>query len=989
MYFCACMHTSSLHQVRFFSSKAVFWLPMLVLYLGLLMQTFAGFSQGLISQTEVVSFTRNKYEAGTQNWDIIKDVNNRLYIANNEGLLVYNGTNWQLYPVPNKTILRSIGFGSGEKLYAGAQDELGYFAPDEVGRLQFTSLKHLLPAQYQRFTDVWQLEVRGEEVFFRTNDKIFKLKDNQMTVYPANSSWLSLHKHQGQLLALDRQQGLLIYQNKVWKPFIPKEALPPNFFITDLIDYQNGSSLLSTVSNGLYVLKQNKLTPFRLKSNEINANQHFTALAILEEGEFLAGTYFNGIYRLSAEGQVLENISTKNGMHNNTVRCLLAGTHNEVWAGLDNGLAFFTYDNAIKLINPSIFNNGTGYDVKILNDALYFALSTGLLWLPTQSATDLSSIAEEPQTIIEGLTWNLSVIDKQLLAGRDDGLFVVTNQQAKPITQFTGYWTCRLIAPSPSPKMMAGNYLGIHFFEIDEGRFVDTDSSRNFKESSRYTETDGSSIWVSHPYRGVYRFTMQDKSIKLFTKKEGLPTDLDNHVFKIKDEIVFATPKGIYVYDFSKDAIIKSKIYTEIFKEKPIRYLKEDAKGNIWFVQEKMLGVVDFSSPKPVVHYIPELKNKIVSGFENIFPYDSRNVLVGGEPGFYHLNYEKYLENIKPFSVYLSKIKTSGAAGVVLFGGYGSDDKVKTLIPYHLNSLLFGYTASVYGQLLGVEYSYYLEGFDTAWSEWSSHTEKEYTNLPAGSYTFKVKARKSPSHESSVYAFTFSVTPPWYQTYWAYLLYFLLVIGFLFTLLKYQSRRHKKKQEVKRLADLKKFEEEQKQQAYQHQLQLAESEKETIRLRNEKLDAEIKHKNAELASATMNLVQKRELILKLKKELQQLQKNTKIAANATLLKQLLRALSEEEKLDEEWNNFFMHFNSVHGDFLNILKKKFPDLNPHNLRLCAYLRMNLSSKEIAPLMGISIRGVEINRYRLRKKLNLPTEANLIEYLLNIGNEQGSV
>ncbi|NJL12384.1 MAG: transcriptional regulator [Microscillaceae bacterium] len=945
----------------------------------------AGFSQGLISQTEVISFTRDKYEGGIQNWAIAQDKNNRLYVANNEGLLVYNGTAWQLYPVPNKTILRSIAFGPGGRLYAGAQDELGYFAPDKVGRLGFTSLKHLLPAQDQRFTDVWQLVATDQEVFFRSNAKIFKLRGEKFTVYPAGSTWLSLHKHQGQILAHDKARGLRIYQNGQWQTFVPKETLPPDFFITDLIEYQKGISLLSTVSHGLYLLKGKDLQPYPLPAAEVNALQHFTALFVLNDGSFLAGTYFNGIYRISGQGSMIENISTKNGMPNNTVRCLFADTHNGVWAGLDNGLAFFTYNDALKHINPMVFNNGAGYDAKVLNQELYFALSTGLLWLSAQSATDLSAIAQAPKTIIDGLTWNLSVIDKQLLAGRDDGLFVIDKKQARPVAQYTGYWACRPM-PQISPlRVIAGNYLGLHFFDMGNEKVADMGSLEKFKESSRYVETEGNCIWVSHPYRGVYRITLPDKSIRLFSKKDGLPSDLDNHVFKIKGKIVFATPQGIYEYAPASNTIIKSKAYAAIFKDQPIRYLKEDEQGNLWFVQEKMFGVVDFRAGKPTIHYIPELKNKILSGFENIFPYNHRNILIGGEPGFYHLNYEKYLKNLKPFAAYVTEVKTSGALDSVLFGGYRFSpppDKKNILIPYKLNSLLFTYTASVYGQPSGLEYSYYLQSFDIDWSHWSNNTEKEYTNLPAGTYTFYVKARKSPSHESSVYQFSFIVLPPWYQAWWAYVLYFLMLSGFLFALLKYQALRQRKKQETKRLADLQKFEEEQKQLAYQHQLALAESEREITHLRNEKLDTEIKHKNAELANATMNLVQKKEFILKIKKELQELQKNTQIGEDSSELKKLLKVLSEEQKLDEEWNNFSRHFNSVHGDFLTILKKQFPTLNPHDLRLCAYLRMNLSSKEIAPLLGISLRGVEISRYRLRKKLALPTEINLIEYLLNI-------
>lgn len=926
-----------------------------------------------------------RYAAGTQNWAIERDEKNRLYIANNEGLLVYNGTNWQLFPTPNKTILRSIAFGPGGNLYAGAQDELGYYAPDKAGRLGFISLKHLLPEQDKTFTDVWQLEVSGNEVFFRTDAKIFKLSGEKITVYPSGSAWLSLHKYQGNILAHEKNTGLLIYQNHQWQPFLSKEVLPPNFFITDIATYQKDTSLISTVSNGLYLLTQNKLIPFKIHSASINTNQHFTSLSMLNDNSFLAGTYFNGIYRITKQGVVLENISTKNGMPNNTVRCLFADTCNNAWAGLDNGLAYFNYNNAVKQINPASFNKGAGYDVKAINGDLYFALSTGLQWLPVKTATDLSAITDEPKTIIGGLTWNLSVINNQLLAGRDDGLYSITNYQAKPVAQTTGYWGCRPLPETTPLKIVAGNYLGIHFFEINNGTITDGGMLEKFKESSRYIETDENSIWISHPYRGIYRISLPDQSVKLFTQKEGLPASLNNHVFKLKGKIVFATSHGVYEYEKATDKIIKSAAYTKLFGELPIRYLKEDEKGNIWFVQEKMIGVADFSTGQPVIHYIPELNNKILSGFENIFPYDTRNILVGSEAGFYHINYEKYLENIRPFATYVTQIKTTGASDSILFGGYIFDSTSfhKTItIPFKLNSLHFSYAASAYNQNILPEFSYFLQGFDRDWSNWSSNTEKEYTNLPAGTYTFNVKSRLSPSHESSIYQFTFTIKPPWYQTIWAYALYFIAIIGLLYALLKYQSQRHRKKQEARRLADQQKFEEEQKQMAYLHQLELSKSEKELIRLQNEKLEAEIKHKNAELASATMNLVQKKEFILKLKAELQQLQKNIKVGDDNPELKKLLKVLSEEEKLDEEWNSFSQHFNSVHGDFLTILKNKFPSLKPHELRLCAYLRMNLSSKEIAPLMSISIRGVEISRYRLRKKLALPTEVNLVQFLMDL-------
>jgi ligand-binding sensor domain-containing protein/DNA-binding CsgD family transcriptional regulator len=942
-------------------------------------------AQETISRNEIKSYIRNQYGGGTQNWAMAQDKNNRIYIANNEGLLVFDGTNWQVFPVPNKTILRSIGFGPDGKLYAGAQDELGFFAPDAVGRLQFTSLKNSLPDNEKKFPDVWELEVAGDEVFFRTNTRIFKLTGEKFTIYPAQSTWLSLHKYRGQMLAHDKNNGLYIYQNGDWQSFIQKDLLPANFFITDVMPYKKDTSLLSTISNGLFLLTQNKLIPFAIKTAGFSSFQHFTSLSLLNDTSFLAGTYFNGAYRITRQGQVLENISIKNGMPNNTVRCLYTDNNGDAWMALDNGVAFFAFNSAIKHINPPAFNNGAGYGVKALHGNLYFALSTGLQYLPIKSISNISSIPDDPKIIMGGLTWNLSIVNNQLVAGRDDGLYKINNYQASPLSQATGYWTCKPI-PNTSPlEFVAGSYLGVQFYRADKEKFIDIGSVEKFTESSRYVETENNTVWISHPYRGIYKINIANKAITLFNQKDGLPADLDNHVFKIKNKIVFGTTKGIYEYNEAGGKMVVAKTYAELFGERPLRFLREDAKGNIWFVQDKMLGVADYSGSKPVIHYIPELKNKILSGFEDIFPYDLKNVLVGGETGFYHINYEKYRENIKPFTTYITQVKTLGARDSVLFGGYmfnNDESQKKIAIPYKWNSIQFAYAASVFGQHSNLEFSYYLNGFDNNWSSWSNKSYKDYTNLPAGTYTFNVKARSSPSHESVVYQYTFTIKPPWSRTVWAYALYLLVFIALLFTLLKYQARKHNQKQEAGRLADQQQFEEEQKQIAYQHQIELEKSEKELIRLRNEKLEGEIEHKNAELASATMNLVQKKEFILKLKAELQQLQKTAKVGDDSPELKKLLKVLSEEEKLNEEWEHFSQHFNSVHGDFLTILKNKFPSLKPHELRLCAYLRMNLSSKEIAPLMSISIRGVEISRYRLRKKLPLSTEDNLVQYLLDL-------
>jgi DNA-binding CsgD family transcriptional regulator len=230
-------------------------------------------------------------------------------------------------------------------------------------------------------------------------------------------------------------------------------------------------------------------------------------------------------------------------------------------------------------------------------------------------------------------------------------------------------------------------------------------------------------------------------------------------------------------------------------------------------------------------------------------------------------------------------------------------------------------------------------------------------------------------NESAVAEYSFSILPPWYQTSWAYLIYVGVFVGLNY-LMFYWLRRIFRRQQAR-------HEEEQKRLQYLHQLEIEKSEKEIVKLKNEKLESEIEHKNTELASAAMHLVQKGELLGNIREELMRMKKGANgDGAAAEEFKKMLRILGEENKMDKDWEQFAVHFDKVHSDFLQILKSVYPQLSAHELKLCAYLRMNLSSKEIAQLENISVRGVEISRYRLRKKLHIPTEINLFDFLMEL-------
>ncbi|RYY33878.1 MAG: transcriptional regulator [Sphingobacteriaceae bacterium] len=956
------------------------------------------FSQTFIGQRETVNYEKKQYNAGTQNWKIKQDAQGRMYFANNEGVLTFDGAYWQLYPLPNKTIVWSIEFGKDKRLYAGGQDEIGYFSPGKNGRLEFTSLKNLLPKNEQKFSDIWDIVAYGDDIFFRSRFKIFRYRNNKITIYPARSFWLSMNLCQNQLIAHDEQRGLMVFKGNKWQNFITKDKLPAGFYITATSAYGKNASLIATARSGVYVLSGNQLKNLPLSGFDIDNREHFSSAVALSDSTFLLSTYSNGVYQLNKSGIVTENTSKKDGLQNSNVRCMFMDHDRNIWLGLDNGIDFVAYNNAVKHVNPPAFKDGGGFSMAKYGNSLYFALSNGIYQLPLSSTNgtgDLSYSRNNLKALSEGLTWNLSIVNNRLFSGSDDGAYEIKDGKLVPITKSAGYWIYQPLVTGIGNFIAAGNYYGVRLFEDKAAIPTDKGNIGDFKESARYMEIDDdNTIWTSHPYRGVYKLSMNSTQAKTYTQANGLPSTLNNFVFKIRKRVVIATEKGIYEYDKAADKFKPAAEFKLIFGTMALRYLKEDQAGNIWFVQEKRIGVADrLTTGKHHIIYIPELTSRILSGFENVCPIDSNNIFVGAENGYYHINFAKYKQNIQPLRAYIRKIKAIADTDSLLFGGYFgnvNDNKKQSAqnapsLGYLWNSLHFEYSSPIFEERSNVEYSYFLDGFDKEWSAWSKRTEKDYTNLPAGNYTFKIKARNHLNNESKISSYSFTITPPWYATIWAFIVYAAIIIYLLYYFYRRQEKRHIQAKETELLHQRQQNEEEQKRMAYLHQLELEVSEKELVKLRNEKLESDIEFKNSELAASAMNLVQKKEFLLKVKEELQRLNQSGKDMVETTEIKKILRLLSEEKKVNEEWEQFSVHFNKVHADFLNVIKERYPAINQQELKLCAYLIMNLSSKEIAQLMAISVRGVEISRYRLRKKLQIPTEVNLFEFLFEIQRE----
>ncbi|QGW26839.1 transcriptional regulator [Phnomibacter ginsenosidimutans] len=943
-------------------------------------------AQPTLGLAEIINFSHEATRGGTQNWQVAQGPNGILYFANNAGLLTYNGRDWKLFALPNKTMVRSLSLSSNGRIYVGGQDEIGYFAPTNNGGLTYYSLLPVIPSQHHSFGDVWNIIHTGDYLFCRTSRSIFRIsiKNQQMAdvyIAPNGSRWAFMGMHGSRLIAQNGNENMVLFAQNKWQ----KMNLPAlnNTVVTAAVDYGKDTTLIITMRNGLYLLSDMRAVPFPVK-NEVKEAQIYSATATAN-GRFALGTVNGGIYFINKKGDVVSQYSTDNGLQNNNVRALLANDGYNLWAALDEGVALIQFNSPIQRITPTLKGRTATYASLVYNNRLLVGTSTGLYEAIIDSfktpdfSQSQSLFTKVPH--IDGQVWSLNLLHNKVLIGHHDGAFEYHSASARYITRLGGgYWLYR--AARRQGSYIAGTYQGLQQL-IATAKGFQSDSSFNnlLKETLRFVEIDeiNNTIWASHPNRGVYMFTMSKDfqkvtSVSLLTDKHGLPSFKNNYVFRINQTIVICTEEGIYEYDTLNKVCRPSKMYQQLLGKISIKYLTQDSNNRMWFATDKTVGY--FKDQK--VHFIQEIEDLLVPGFEHIYPYNDQNIFIGSTNGILHINLEKYARQTSKLQVSFSKITAGSNNDSLLFDGFQAADSKGNIsfaqppqLSAKINSFRFEFTSNQYNPTAKVQYQYKLEGFDTEWSTWSEKKEKDYTNLPHGKYRFLLKGKDVANNESAIVAYSFDVPPHWHQTVWAKIFYAILAIGLAIALTKiHQYRIAKQKQ---------KFEKEEAQLKYLHELELEHSEKEIIKLQKEQLEAEMQFKNKELAAATMHLYKRGKLLNKIKEDLLLATRALQDTGEKKDFIKLLKLIAEEEKRDGDWEQFAIHFDTVHNKFLQRIKKTYPTLTPTDLKMCAYMKMNLSTKEIAQLMNITIKGVEVSKYRLRKKLSLSQDNSLTAFI----------
>lgn len=406
--------------------------------------------------------------------------------------------------------------------------------------------------------------------------------------------------------------------------------------------------------------------------------------------------------------------------------------------------------------------------------------------------------------------------------------------------------------------------------------------------------------------------------------------------------------------------------------------------NNLYFIERDKLGVLK-TDPVDGFRLDYSSFNKIKSFWNddlaNVMVLDEKNILIGGKNGFIHYSPDLDFSRVSESKVLFKSIVNLGEKDSILFQGHDFDgdvfERIKEVsFPFAQNSMRFEFISPHFESGDEIKYQYRLHGFEENWSDWTYENRKEYTNLREGDYDFQLRSRNIFDEISPELSYSFSIKPPIYRSVFAYLFYFFGTLFTLFLAYKWLDRRYK--------ISTVKMEKEQGLVLREKEMELENltqrAEQEIIKLKNEKLQTEIDYKNQELTSSAMHLIQKNQLLATIKSTLKTISSEEKSKALNTQLSRLIKSIERDLENGNQWEQFSENFDQVHGNFITRLKEMYPTLTPQEIKFAAYIRMNLNTKEIANLLGISVRGVEIGRYRVRKKLNLERKDNLSDYLI---------
>ena len=923
----------------------------------------------------VRQFTKNDYNASNQNWSVEQDKDGVMYFGNNQGVMEFDGSLWQTHQIPGNKIIRSLLISKDNKIYVGSFEEFGYLERNATGQMLYHSISAKLKNYKMQNDEIWSILNYNGTIIFQSFTSYFTYKNGEVKGFRCPYTFLFFNIYNNKIYTHTDQSGFASLNIKTnTLTAVPNTVL--NSPVTAVLPFDASHALLVTNTNGLFLFDGTTITRFATTADEELKKAQINRAVISPNGTIVLGTILNGVTGINKQGQKLWTLNRSNVLQNNTVLGMRCDRDNNLWLALDKGIALLQLNSSIRYIHAFSPAIGAIYSLSYDNPNLYIATNQGLY--KAELSADKKNVSNlQLESKIKGQVWSVNQFDKQQICGNNQETFDVSAKGSNIISPVKGGICIKQGMIHGKEVLVQGTYTSLCIYEKINGAWVFSHAVENFLNPIRYIEIDYTgTIWASHLHQALYAIQLTPnlrrvEHIATFTsldQRHKLPIN----VFSINNRVVFTDNTAFYTYDDIRKKIIP---YDEL--NKSLGYFSHahrvcHYKGDMyWFIRNGESALVQV---KPgaikildVVQYSLFL-NQAVDDFENIIPISDEECMFTLDNGLALYHRDNFKNKTVATALRLKSIQTSDAElKEKIFLPLHSEQIPET--PFHRNNILFTVYYPQYSELNNINFRYKLIGLDKVWSETTASPQKAYRYLPHGEYTLNVEVLTKSGVRLSEVSYSFEVNPPFYLSVAAKIFYMFIIIllGFgiyLYVHRLFQIKKEKIKQEHEEI----------------RRKEIEKREQQIIALQNEKLESELTVKSKELAESTMTIIKKNEILVTIKEEVINQKNILGTQYPNKYYDKLIRLLDENLSSEADWAIFQTNFDRIHENFFRNLHIKFPELTSNDLRFCAFLRLNLSSKDIAHLMNITLKGVEVARYRIRKKIGIPSTKSLTEFMI---------
>jgi|GEM_PF-1658624 len=755
----------------------------------------------------IENFSTSDYKSSPQNWGFAEGSNGFIYAANTNGVLQYDGVNWTTIPLPNKGLVRSIAAGVDGKIYVGGVNEVGYLAPNAIGSMQFHSLRSFLDEEYREFRDVWSTVVIGELVYFQFGNALFRWDGTAFKVWKPKEIFGSSFKVGSDLYIDSKGVGILKLDGETLH-IIPGGQLvvADRAKIEGILSQEDSKLLLITARFGMSIFNGQHIIRFNEESNVVFRQNRIYKSVRLSGGDYAMATTTNGLYIIDGNtGAIKKRIGKKQGLISDVLFSVYEDSFGAIWVGSDNGISRIDWASPFR-----IFNEYNGINERV-RSAMYhkgrlYVDSKGLYeMVKNDSVQEIYTPSFKKIKGIENTIESMIPYEDNILAFNAQFIFIINANNKllhKERHNFTftsirrsSIDTSTLYLSSLEGNLFESKYKNKQWIVAPEPILQVDGNIENI------TEISNGDLWLQTNYRGLYfaeKQTEQTNSEKRFALKKydtlsGLPTMTYNFLYRFNDRVYVTADDGMYRFNenaqaFEKDSLLNNQYNTNV---DAYGYMGRSKNGTIWQTVREGFTNKLYTLNDGILNEVSEFN--AYSDFDIYSMEFLEDIpLLLGLKGMLAYNPKQTRPSNKQLVTQLTKVFVNGDS-LVYAGANASTINTEAIeFSYAQNNLNFEYTLPYYNKSQHNSYQSYLEGYDTSWSSWTQETNRNYTNIPAGTYRFKVRSKNIYNEMGDTDSYKFIIDAPWYQTWWAYVLYVLLALGLVLLIIRWRSKELKK-----------------------------------------------------------------------------------------------------------------------------------------------------------------------------------------------------